>query len=62
MDVRITGGYAQTEIAHGSNVQGLETRADFDEKDDSFIINSPSVTAYKLWPGMIGLYGTHMVL
>lgn len=56
------GGYAQTEVAHGSNVQGLQTTAVFDQKDDTFILNSPTVEAYKIWPGLLGTFGTHMVL
>lgn len=40
---RIIGSYGQTELAHGSNVRGLETTATLDKETDSWIINSPSI-------------------
>lgn len=42
---------AQTELAHGSNVAGLETTATFDEQTDEFVIHTPSVSATKWWIG-----------
>ncbi|KAF6165355.1 hypothetical protein GIB67_018799 [Kingdonia uniflora] len=48
--MQIIGCYAQTELGHGSNVQGLETTATFDPKYDEFIINSPTLTSSKWWP------------
>ncbi len=56
------GSYAQTELGHGSNVQGIETTAVFDKATDSFIINTPSIKAYKFWPGDLGIYCTHTCL
>ena len=32
MNFQAIGGYGQTELGHGSNVQGLETEAHYDEK------------------------------
>lgn len=58
-DHRILGAYAQTEVGHGSNVQGLETTATLGA--DEFIINSPTASSYKYWPGLMGIYGTHVV-
>lgn len=49
--LKICGAYAQTELGHGTFLRGLETRADFDRKTDEFILNSPTITAYKWWPG-----------
>lgn len=47
----ITGAYAQTELGHGTFLRGLETRADFDRKTDEFVLNTPTITSYKWWPG-----------
>lgn len=46
--MQIIGCYAQTELGHGSNVQGLETTATFDPKTDEFVINSPTLTSSKV--------------
>lgn len=48
---RVIGAYAQTELGHGSDVQSLETEAVFDEKTHEFVINSPTVSSMKWWPG-----------
>ncbi|KAK4728480.1 hypothetical protein R3W88_021468 [Solanum pinnatisectum] len=37
--MQIIGCYAQTELGHGSNVQGLETTATFDPRTDEFVIH-----------------------
>jgi len=41
----------QTELGHGTFLRGLETRATYDPKTQEFILESPSLTAYKWWPG-----------
>lgn len=46
----IIGCYAQTELGHGSNVQGLETTATFDPATDEFVLNSPTLTSTKVSP------------
>lgn len=46
--MQIIGCYAQTELGHGSNVQGLETTATFDLQTDEFIIHSPTLTSSKV--------------
>ena len=56
------GGYAQTELGHGSNVAGLETTATLDLKTDEFVVNTPSIRATKYWPGSLGLQATHSVV
>jgi acyl-CoA oxidase len=58
----ILGTYAQTELGHGSNVAGLETTATYDEKTEEFVINSPTITSTKWWPGEMGLTSNHAVL
>ncbi|XP_052842138.1 LOW QUALITY PROTEIN: probable peroxisomal acyl-coenzyme A oxidase 1 [Drosophila gunungcola] len=50
----ICGTYAQTELGHGTYLRGLETRADFDPKTDEFVLNTPSISSYKWWPGGLG--------
>ncbi|XP_058104382.1 peroxisomal acyl-coenzyme A oxidase 1-like [Magnolia sinica] len=60
--MQIIGCYAQTELGHGSNVQGLETTATFDPKSDEFIIHSPTLTSSKWWPGGLGKASTHAVV
>ncbi|XP_002862393.2 putative peroxisomal acyl-coenzyme A oxidase 1.2, partial [Arabidopsis lyrata subsp. lyrata] len=60
--MQIIGCYAQTELGHGSNVQGLETTATFDPKTDQFIIHSPTQTSSKWWPGGLGKVSTHAVV
>ena len=53
--MKIMGCYAQTELGHGSNVQGLETTATFDKETDEFIIHTPNIKATKFWPGGLGV-------
>ncbi|CAI8609564.1 unnamed protein product [Vicia faba] len=60
--MQIIGCYAQTELGHGSNVQGLETTVTFDPKTDEFVIHSPTLTSSKWWPGGLGKISTHAVV
>ncbi|KAL7160485.1 hypothetical protein ABFS83_01G098300 [Erythranthe nasuta] len=60
--MQIIGCYAQTELGHGSNVQGLETTATFDADKDEFVIHSPTLTSSKWWPGGLGKVSTHAVV
>jgi len=53
------GCYALTELGHGSNVGGLETTATLDLKTDEWLINSPTVTSTKYWPGGMGRWANH---
>lgn len=62
LDLSVIGCYAQTELGHGSNVQGLETTATFDIKDQSFVINSPTLTSAKWWVGGLGTVANHAVV
>jgi len=61
-NLNIIGGYAQTELGHGSNVADLETTATLDLKTDEFVIHTPSIRATKYWPGSIGLQSTHNIV
>ncbi|CAM4852807.1 unnamed protein product [Rotaria socialis] len=59
---QIIGTYAQTELGHGSNLQRLETEAVFDRTTDSFILNMPTLTATKFWPGALGQSSNYVLL
>jgi alkylation response protein AidB-like acyl-CoA dehydrogenase len=39
------------ELAHGSNVAGLETTATLDERTDEFVVHTPHLGATKWWIG-----------
>ena len=58
----IIGTYAQTEIAHGSFVRGLQTTATFDPATDSFDLHTPSLSAVKWWPGNLGKTSNVIIL
>lgn len=51
----VIGCYAQTELAHGSNVQGLQTTAKYDPKTQEFVIDSGSEDNMKFWIGAMGV-------
>ncbi|CAH6722925.1 acyl-coenzyme A oxidase [[Candida] jaroonii] len=55
----IYGCFAMTELAHGSNVAGLETTATYDKENDQFIINTPHIGATKWWIGGAAHSATH---
>ncbi|XP_041975186.1 probable peroxisomal acyl-coenzyme A oxidase 1 [Aricia agestis] len=50
----IIGSFAQTELGHGTFIRGLETTATYDEQTKEFVLNTPTLTAYKWWPGAMG--------
>lgn len=58
----IIGTYAQTELGHGTFLRGLETTATYDPKTKEFILNSPTLTSYKWWPGGLGHTANHAVV
>jgi len=53
------GCFGMTELAHGSNVQGIETTATFDENTDEFVIHTPNLGATKWWIGGAAHSATH---
>jgi len=60
-DGRIVGAYAQTEVAHGSDVQKLCTQAVFEPSKKCFVLKTPSLEAIKYWPGGLGILCTHVI-
>ena len=40
----------------------LETTATLDKNTDEIIINTPSITAYKYWPGDLGRFSSHAIV
>ncbi|WPK23077.1 hypothetical protein PUMCH_000301 [Australozyma saopauloensis] len=55
----IYGCFGMTELAHGSNVAGLETTATFDQDTDEFVVNTPHIGATKWWIGGAAHSATH---
>ncbi|CCF50048.1 hypothetical protein NDA11_001290 [Ustilago hordei] len=53
------GCFGMTELAHGSNVAGLETTAHFDAQTDEFVIHTPNLGATKWWIGGAAQTATH---
>ena len=58
----ILGCYAQTEIAHGSDVRSLQTEARFDPATRTFDLHTPNVGATKWWPAALGRTATHAIV
>ncbi|NXA55535.1 ACOX1 oxidase, partial [Nothocercus julius] len=61
-NLEIIGTYAQTEMGHGSHIRGLETTATYDPATQEFILNSPTVTSIKWWPGGLGKSSNHAIV
>ncbi|KAI9259010.1 acyl-CoA dehydrogenase/oxidase [Phascolomyces articulosus] len=58
----IIGCYAQTELGHGSNVQGLETTATYIPETNEFDLHSPHLTSSKWWIGGLGKTANYAVV
>jgi len=58
---RWIGCYAQTELAHGSNLSRLQTTATLDRNTDEWVINSPTPEDGKFWIGS-GKTATHAIV
>jgi acyl-CoA oxidase len=53
---------SQTELGHGSNVQGLETTAVYKPEAKAFVINTPGMSSMKWWIGGLGRTADHAVV
>ncbi|CAG9117946.1 unnamed protein product [Plutella xylostella] len=62
VNMEIIGTYAQTELGHGTFLRGLETTATYDPTTEEFVLNSPTLTAYKWWPGGLAHTANHCVV
>lgn len=58
----IYGCFGMTELAHGSNVAGLETTAEYDFATKTFTLNTPHIGATKWWIGGAGQTSNHCVV
>ena len=56
-DLDLLGGFAMTELGHGSNVRDIETVARFDRENDEFVIATPCPSARKEWIGNAAAHG-----
>ncbi|XP_072946858.1 acyl-coenzyme A oxidase 1-like [Epargyreus clarus] len=56
------GTYAQTELGHGTFIRGLETTATYDPLTEEFVLNSPTLTSYKWWPGGLAQTANHCIV
>ncbi|ELT88872.1 hypothetical protein CAPTEDRAFT_174217 [Capitella teleta] len=59
---KMLGTYAQTEIGHGTHVRGLETTATYDPETEEFVLDSPTLTSIKWWPGSLGKTTNHAIV
>jgi acyl-CoA oxidase len=59
---KLLGGFAMTEMACGSDVQGTRTEAVYDHTSGTFIINTPTPDARKTYIGNAALHGRLMVV
>ena len=57
----ILGTYVQTEIGHGTFVNGVETTATYERESQEFIFHSPTAASTKCWPGSLAFSVTHGV-
>lgn len=62
LEMKIIGSYAQTELGHGTFLRGLQTTATYDPKTQEFILNTPTLSSIKWWPGSLGKTANHAIV
>ncbi|HTU61759.1 MAG TPA: acyl-CoA dehydrogenase [Polyangiales bacterium] len=58
----LLGCFAMTERGHGSNVRGVQTRAEYDPKTQEFVIHTPQLSAGKEWIGGAAVHARSSVV
>jgi acyl-CoA oxidase len=46
----------------GTNTKKLETTATYDPKTQEFVLNSPTISSFKWWPGNLGKVASMVVV
>ncbi|ORZ33159.1 acyl-CoA dehydrogenase/oxidase [Catenaria anguillulae PL171] len=54
--------FAQTEVGAGSDVQAIETTAELDVETDEWVLNTPTITSGKCWPGALAHTANHALV
>lgn len=60
--LELPGGFAMSELGHGSNVRDLETVARYDRENEEFVITTPCESARKEWIGNAAAHGRMMTV
>ena len=50
-DTKLLGGFAMSELGHGSDVRRIETEARYDAEKRGFVVHTPTESARKEWIG-----------
>ena len=58
----LLGGFAMSELGHGSNVRDLQTTATYDQATHEFVIHTPTGSAHKEWIGNAAVHGRMMTV